>query len=82
MSFFRKLIISTLLIINSVAIPIIQDHGCCIQYSYGSMMQPCCYKLTDILNISECNNTGLLGINTEYHNISCKELNWKYIASV
>ena len=74
MSFFRKLIISTLLQIHSVAIPIIQNQGCCIHYGYGSMMEPCCYKYIDVINPSQCINTGILGNHIEYKNISCNIL--------
>ena len=80
MYLLKKMIISTLLVINSIAIPIIQDYGCCIQYSYGSMMEPCCYKLTDVLDSSECiNDTELLGTTIEYKPLSCNKLNITYI---
>ena len=75
MNLLQKLLISTYLFMNSVAIPIIHNHGCCIQYSYGSMMQPCCHKLTDVLNNSECNDTGLLGSGSEFVNMSCNQVN-------
>lgn len=81
MNFLQKLFVSTYLLINSVAIPIIHN-GCCIQYSYGSMMEPCCHKLTDVLNNSECNNTGLLGSVIEFINVSCNQVNLNITNSI
>ena len=50
MNLLQKLFISTYLFMDSIAVPILQKQGCCIQYGYGSMMEPCCHKLIDIFN--------------------------------
>ena len=82
MNLLQKIFTSTYLFINSVAIPIIHN-GCCIQYSYGSMMQPCCHKLTDVLHNSECSNdTGLLGSASEFINVSCNQVNLNITNSI
>ena len=76
MNLFKKLFISTYLFMNSIAIPILQKQGCCIQYSYGSMMEPCCHKLIDAFNYEDCNNDEhLLGRGFEFVNISCNDIN-------
>ena len=73
--FIMKSLYILSLLYNTISIPIIKYNGCCIEYGLGSMMNKCCYTLTDVMDSLECNtNHTLLGTMSEYHNTPCNNI--------